>query len=69
MRNFLLLLLLALTSVSFAKKDHTMKIKVLSYETKEPLANIHIEIRGKKSTLLNVILIPADKRHIPGKEN
>lgn len=51
MRNLLLLLLLALTSVSFAKKDHTMKFKVLSYETKEPLANIHIEIRGKKSTL------------------
>ncbi len=51
MRSFLLLLLLALTSVTYAKKEHTMKIKVVSYETKEPLANIHIEIRGKKSVL------------------
>lgn len=28
-----------------------MKIKVVSYETRKPLAYIHIEIRGKKSTL------------------
>lgn len=52
MRSYLLsLLLLAFSLVTQAKKEQTMYISVLSDETEEPLANVHIEIRGKKSTL------------------